>query len=147
MRLTHGDAQAPNVMVDENGDYLIVDWEFAAIGDPREDLGWYNIYSTAAGPNLYAEDPEAFLAAYRDTTGFDEVAVNQLTIGYFTILSAIKVLGPIADGLTRFARGQNSGPTVAMQVGSQSFGHENFINAIDGLQAAFDAIAAAGVSS
>ena len=84
LRLTHGDPQAPNVMVDHDGNYLVVDWEFAAIGDPREDLGWYNIYSTAAGPNLYEADPEAFLAAYREVTGFGEAEVNQLTVGYFT---------------------------------------------------------------
>jgi aminoglycoside phosphotransferase (APT) family kinase protein len=143
LRLTHGDAQAPNVMIGPDGDYLVVDWEFAAIGDPREDLGWYNIYSAAAGPNLYAVDPEAFLAAYREVTGFDEVAVNQLTVGYFTILSAIKVLGPIGDSINKFARGENGGAMTALQVGSFSFGHENFIDAIDGMEAALQAIAGA----
>lgn len=147
LRLTHGDPQAPNVMVDHEGGYLVVDWEFAAIGDPREDLGWYNIYSTAAGPNLYEADPERFLDAYRDATGFSEIEVNQLTVGYFTVMSTIKVLGPIAGQLSKFALGENSGATTALQVGSISFGHENFINAIAGMQAALDAIAAEGAAS
>ena len=143
LRLTHGDPQAPNVMIDHEGNYLVVDWEFASIGDPREDLGWYNIYSTAAGPNLYEADPEAFLAAYRAATGFSEVEVNQLTVGYFTILSSMKVLGPINAQLDKFALGENSGTTTALQVGSISFGHDNFINAVNGMQAAIDAMAQA----
>jgi hypothetical protein len=127
----------------------VVDWEFAAIGDPREDLGWYNIYSTAAGPNLYEADPEAFLAAYRDATGFGELEVNQLTVGYFTVLSSIKILGTISSQLDKFALGENSGAMTALQIGSISFGHDNFITAIAGMQAAFDAMAAAaeGASS
>lgn len=141
LRLTHGDPQAPNVMVDHGGAYLVVDWEFAAIGDPREDLGWYNIYSTAAGPNLYEADPEAFLAAYREVTGFGEAEVNQLTVGYFTVLSSIKILGTICTQLDKFANGENSGAMTALQVGSISFGHDNFITAIAGMQAAFDAMA------
>ena len=140
LRLTHGDPQAPNVMIDHEDNYLVVDWEFASIGDPREDLGWYNIYSTAAGPNLYEADPEAFLAAYRAVTGFSEVEVNQLTVGYFTILSSMKILGPINAQLDKLALGENSGTTTALQVGSISFGHDNFINAISGMQAAIDAM-------
>jgi aminoglycoside phosphotransferase (APT) family kinase protein len=148
LRLTHGDPQAPNVMIDPDGEYLVVDWEFAAIGDPREDLGWYNIYSTAAGPNLYDADPEAFLAAYREVTGFGEAEINPLTVGYFTVMSSIKILGTINEALTKFALGENSGAMTALQVGSISFGHDNFINAIAGMQAAMDAIAAAqGASS
>lgn len=143
LRLTHGDPQAPNVMIDHEGNYLVVDWEFAAIGDPREDLGWYNIYSTAAGPNLYEADPERFLAVYREATGFGEAEINQLTVGYFTVLSSIKILGTICTQLDKFAMGENSGAMTALQIGSISFGHENFINAIAGMQAAFDAMAAA----
>ena len=37
------------------GDRL-TDWEFAHIGDPREDLGYYNAYSGAVPPNLLADD-------------------------------------------------------------------------------------------
>jgi aminoglycoside phosphotransferase (APT) family kinase protein len=143
LRLTHGDPQAPNVMIDHDDNFLVVDWEFAAIGDPREDLGWYNLYSTAAGPNLYADDPEAFLAAYRDATGFGEAEVNQLTVGYFTVLSSIKILGTISSQLDKFALGANSGTMTSLQIGSISFGHDNFITAITGMQAAFDAMAAA----
>jgi len=138
LRLTHGDPQAPNVMIDSNGKYLLVDWEFAAIGDPREDLGWYNIYSSAAGPNLYTLDPEPFLAAYRRSTGFSEAAVNQWTVGYFTILAGIKIGATINEQLDRFAMGENSGVMTAFQVGSLCYGHEQNLAAIVGLQAALN---------
>lgn len=147
MRLTHGDPQAPNVMVSPDDEYLVVDWEFASIGDPREDLGWYNLYSGIAGPNLYAEDPEAFLAAYREVTGFSEAEVNQLTVGYFTILSSIKVAKTIWEQVDRFTRGENSGAMTALQVGSLSIGHPTFLEGIAGMQAAIDQMAAAAGAS
>ncbi|MFN3255271.1 MAG: phosphotransferase family protein [Ilumatobacter sp.] len=138
LRLTHGDPQAPNVMIDAEGEYLLLDWEFASIGDPREDLGWYNIYSSAAGPNLYTHDPEAFLQAYRAATGFGEAEVNQWTVGYFTILAGVKVGATISEQLDRFALGENSGVMTAMQVGSLMYGHEQNLAAIAGLQAALE---------
>ena len=138
MRLCHGDPQAPNVMVADDGEYLVVDWEFAAIGDPREDLGWYNLYSNVAGPNLYAADPERFLAAYREVTGFGEAEVNQLTVGYFSILGACRIAKTIWEQVDRFTRGENSGSMTALQVGSLSVGHPNFLDGIAGIQAALD---------
>jgi aminoglycoside phosphotransferase (APT) family kinase protein len=63
LRLVHGDFQASNVLHAPGG-YQLVDWEYARIGDPREDLGYYNAYSLAAPTNLYALDPEAFLSRY-----------------------------------------------------------------------------------
>lgn len=142
LRLTHGDPQAPNIVLDADGDYVVVDWEFASIGDPREDLGWYNLYSTAAGPNLYEPDPETFLAAYREVTGFDETQVNQLTVGYFTILSSVKVGATINQQIDRFARGENAGVMTAMQLGSVMFGHGTFLDAVAGMDAATAAMGA-----
>jgi aminoglycoside phosphotransferase (APT) family kinase protein len=39
--LVHGDCQPSNVLVGASGPPLVIDWEFAHIGDPREDLGYY----------------------------------------------------------------------------------------------------------
>ena len=46
-RLVHGDLQAANVLVTPDDTWHLIDWEFARIGDPREDLGYYNAYSGA----------------------------------------------------------------------------------------------------
>ena len=36
----HGDFRIGNLMVDEDGIAAVLDWEFAHIGDPAEDLAW-----------------------------------------------------------------------------------------------------------
>ena len=36
----HGDFRIGNVAVDENGVVALLDWEFAHLGDPRDDLSW-----------------------------------------------------------------------------------------------------------
>jgi aminoglycoside phosphotransferase (APT) family kinase protein len=36
----HGDFRIGNVMVDENGVVAVLDWEFAHVSDPLEDLAW-----------------------------------------------------------------------------------------------------------
>ena len=144
LRLVHGDFQAANVLHAPDGSYLLIDWEYAHLGDPREDLGWYNGYSSAAPPNVYATDPEGFLARYRAATGFDEAQVNQLTVGYFTILGSIKVIAGIYSALGAFARGEASGVLTGFNVLSATYGHMNFLSAITGIEAAVAAMEAAG---
>ncbi|MCB2100544.1 MAG: phosphotransferase family protein [Rhodobacterales bacterium] len=39
--LTHRDYRTGNVMLDQTGITGVLDWEFAAWGDPMEDLGWF----------------------------------------------------------------------------------------------------------
>ncbi len=142
LRLQHGDFQAANLLDADDG-FQVVDWEYAHIGDPREDLGWYNSYSTAAPPNCYAADPEAFLARYRERTGFDETQVNQLTVGYFTIVSTVKVFGGMCQALGGFAAGQVRGANVGFGFLSATFGHFNFLNAVAGIEAAMAQVEAA----
>ncbi|WP_018112043.1 phosphotransferase family protein [Thermus igniterrae] len=38
--LVHGDFRIGNLLVDQGGLVAVLDWEFAHIGDPREDLAW-----------------------------------------------------------------------------------------------------------
>ncbi len=141
LRLVHGDLQAANVLGGGEGEDLqLVDWEFARIGDPREDLGWYNSYSTAAPPNVYGAEPERFLARYRERTGFDETTVNPLTVGYFTILATVKVLAGLYQALTGLVAGEVHGANVAFSTLSASFGHQNFVNAVEGIAAAVSAV-------
>ena len=42
LALVHGDCQPSNVLVADGADPLVIDWEFAHIGDPREDIGYYS---------------------------------------------------------------------------------------------------------
>jgi aminoglycoside phosphotransferase (APT) family kinase protein len=127
LRLVHSDFQPSNVMVDPDGTHHVVDWELAHVGDPREDLGYYNVYSAARGPNLYAADPDGFLARYRERTGFPEEAVNHETMAYFSSLAAITVYSQVLAGAAAMARGQNAGLMTTYTLNALTVGHNNFM--------------------
>ena len=69
----HGDFRVGNFMVGPQGLSAVLDWEFAHVGDPREDLGWtmvraWRFRSDALRLGGIAE-PEPFLARYQELTG------------------------------------------------------------------------------
>ena len=127
LRLVHSDFQAANIMVDPDGSHLLIDWELSHIGDPREDLGYYNVYSSTSGPNLFLADPEGFLARYRECTGFGEDAVNMKTMAYFSSLAAVTVYSQILAGAGAMARGENAGLMTTYTISALSIGHGNFL--------------------
>ncbi len=86
LTLVHGDFQLANVLVEQDGSFHLVDWELTHVGDPREDLGWWNLAGVTQPPDLIAADRENFLNRYRELTGLDEEQVNPATIAYFTLL-------------------------------------------------------------
>jgi aminoglycoside phosphotransferase (APT) family kinase protein len=127
LRLVHSDFQPSNVMVANDGTHQVIDWELAHLGDPREDLGYYNVYATARGPNLYAADPDGFLARYRERTGFPEEAVNHETMAYFSSLSAVTVYAQVLAGAAAMARGVNGGLMTTYTLNALTVGHTNFM--------------------
>lgn len=135
-RLVHGDPQAANVIVTPDGDWHLIDWEFARVGDPREDLGYYNAYSGAVPPNLAANDLERFLARYRAASGFGEDAVNATTFAWFTILSTMSIVEGLHIGLAQFASGDKRGTSAAFNSVIVSIGYRNFLDAIRAVETA-----------
>lgn len=127
LRLVHSDFQPANLMVDAEGRHLVIDWELAHVGDPREDLGYYNVYSSASGPNLFMADPDGFLARYREQTGFGEDAVNMETMAYFSSLAAITVYAQVLGGAGAMARGLNAGLMTTYTMNALTVGHNNFM--------------------
>jgi aminoglycoside phosphotransferase (APT) family kinase protein len=115
-------------MVDNSGRHLLIDWELAHIGDPREDLGYYNVYSAASGPSLLMVDPEGFLARYREQTGFTEETVNMATLVYFSSLAAITVYGQILRGADAMYQGANGGLMTTYTLNALTIGHSNFLS-------------------
>ena len=93
--LVHGDCQPGNVLVDRAGQPLVIDWEFAHVGDPREDLGYYTQIPLA--PNVYWADPERFLARYRDASGLTEDQVNPEVVDYFLIIGMAALYAQLLD--------------------------------------------------
>lgn len=138
LRLVHGDFQQGNI-VDAPDGWQMVDWEFARIGDPREDLGYYNAYASAVPPNLIDADMEGFLARFREKTGLDEEQVNPVTLGYFTVLATIGTIDPLYSAVAAMAAGERRGVAVAYNTQLIPVGSENFLNAIDQLEAAIAA--------
>lgn len=137
--LQHGDLQPANILVDpSDGGHRLIDWEYAHIGDPREDLGWYVTYSAAAGPQLYGADPEAFLARYREKTGASELHVNQATVGYFSVVSAVKVFSGVVQAMDAMAKGTNSGIMTTYNINAATVGHMNFVGACAALAEPID---------
>ncbi len=132
LRLVHSDFQPANIMVDSAGRHLLIDWELAHIGDPREDLGYYNVYSSASGPNMLMADPEEFLARYRERTGFTEDTVNMSALAYFSSLAAITVYSQILMGAAAMYQGLNSGLMTTYTLNALTIGHNNFLSACSG---------------
>ena len=89
-----------------DGSWSVVDWEFARIGDPREDLGYFRGVASIAGPDLIAADPQVFCSTYRERTGLSEEQLNPAIIRYFTILGMVTVLGQILAQKAALSQGE-----------------------------------------
>jgi aminoglycoside phosphotransferase (APT) family kinase protein len=128
LRLVHGDFQPANIVVGDSDRHNLIDWEVAHVGDPREDIGYYNVYSSASGPNLLMADPDGFLARYREQTGFTEDAVNMATLVYFSSLAAITVYSQILRGAAAMYQGLNAGLMTTYTLNALTIGHSNFLS-------------------
>ena len=105
--LVHGDMQPGNILVAEGRAPIVIDWEFARIGDPREDVGYY---SGSPLPNsLYEADRRYFLERYRELTGMTEDQVNEEVLEYFFILGMATLYAQMMDGAAAIARGEGGG--------------------------------------
>jgi aminoglycoside phosphotransferase (APT) family kinase protein len=135
LRLQHGDFQAANMLLSSDG-LQLVDWELAHVGDPREDLGWYHVYSASAPPNLYALDPEGFLARYRARTGFSEAGINRHTVAYFSILAPVKIIAGIYQSIGAMALGQAGGTMISFNLLAALVAHQNWLTLIQSIEAA-----------
>jgi Ser/Thr protein kinase RdoA (MazF antagonist) len=96
MALVHGDLQPGNFLLSDGTDPYIIDWEFARIGDPRLDIGYY--LQIPMPPHLYHPDPEAFLASYRALTGLTEEQINPAIAKYFLLLGTSHLMVDILRG-------------------------------------------------
>jgi aminoglycoside phosphotransferase (APT) family kinase protein len=69
----HGDFRVGNLMVGEAGLTSVLDWEFAHLGDPREDLAWPMVRAWRFGRDQLRlgglAPPGAFLDRYAQLTG------------------------------------------------------------------------------
>lgn len=73
LQLVHGDFRNGNLLVDETGLRLVLDWELTHLGDPLEDLGWLCVNAWRFGERDNTAggfgSREALCAAYQEAGG------------------------------------------------------------------------------
>lgn len=129
--LVHGDCQPGNILVDDAGNAVVIDWEFAHAGDPREDLGYYTQVPLA--PHVYWADPGRFLARYRTRTGLTVEQVNPQVVEYFLIVGMVVLYGQLLDAAAAIGGDQRPGVMAAYLINAISHQHDMFLTICDRL--------------
>lgn len=87
----HGDFRIGNLLVDAAGLAAVIDWEFAHIGDPDEELGYVCMrdWRFGKGKNHFAGigAREPFLTAYENYSGR---TVNRQSVDWWEIMGNIR---------------------------------------------------------
>lgn len=89
--LVHADLRTGNFLVEAGRLSAILDWEFAAFGDPLEDLGWmlakywrFGAYRLEAGG---IGTREAFLGGYEAAAGH---AVDRAAVAWWEVMATVR---------------------------------------------------------
>lgn len=89
--LVHGDFRVGNLLVGPDGLRAVIDWEFAHIGDPLEDLAWPCVrdwrFGNDALPVGGVGELAPFLAAYEAASGR---TVDRRALRYWEILGNLR---------------------------------------------------------
>jgi aminoglycoside phosphotransferase (APT) family kinase protein len=87
----HGDFRIGNVAVDEGGVVALLDWEFAHLGDPRDDLAWPLPRAWRFGADDRhvggVGELEPYVARYDELTGLD---VSPEELYWWEVLGNVK---------------------------------------------------------
>ncbi|MFO0586015.1 MAG: phosphotransferase family protein [Polyangiaceae bacterium] len=89
--LVHGDYRIGNLLVGPEGLTGVIDWEFAHVGDPVEDLAWPLVRAWRFGQDGLRlggiGDESAYLARYNQQTGRD---VDRASLFFWELMGNIK---------------------------------------------------------
>jgi aminoglycoside phosphotransferase (APT) family kinase protein len=89
--LNHGDFRLGNLIVDEEGLLGVIDWEFAHLSDPAEDLAWPMVRAWRFGVDHLRlggiGEPEPYLERYNALTG-REISLDDLF--YWEVLGNVR---------------------------------------------------------
>ena len=89
--LVHGDYRIGNLLVGAEGLTGVLDWEFAHVGDPVEDLAWPLVRAWRFGQDasrLGGIAPvDAYLARYNEATGRD---VDRASLFFWELMGNVK---------------------------------------------------------
>ncbi len=89
--VTHGDFRVGNVVVSERGLEYLLDWEFAHLSDPREDLAWPIVRAWRFGADERrlggVGELEPYLSRYAELTG---LSVQPDDLDWWEVLGNVK---------------------------------------------------------
>jgi aminoglycoside phosphotransferase (APT) family kinase protein len=136
LTLVHGEFQVSNVVIGDAGELLGIDWEYARVGDPREDLGWALWVGAVQPPDLVGLDLESFCRRYRERSGLTSDVVNPLTVAYFSILPSVKVVRGALDQQRGVIEGTNTSIQAAYMGGGIVTAQEQWLLAARRIRAA-----------
>jgi aminoglycoside phosphotransferase (APT) family kinase protein len=104
--LVHGDFRIGNLVVTPQGLGGVLDWEFAHIGDPAEDLNWGLVRDWRFGadhlPYGGVGEPEEFFAAYEERGG----AVDRARVSYWEAMGNVRWAVGTLNQAQRHLRGE-----------------------------------------
>jgi aminoglycoside phosphotransferase (APT) family kinase protein len=140
LSLIHGDFQSSNLMRRPDGTLVVLDWELAQIGDPREDLGYFKAVAQAAPPDVIALNEAGFCDRYRELTGMTEAQCSPAVIAYFLILGVIGTVRQLAAGVSGYANGTNKNLASLFNGNALQFGQMMWLQVSEQLEAAFAAV-------
>jgi aminoglycoside phosphotransferase (APT) family kinase protein len=106
----HGDFRVGNLVVADGGLVGVLDWEFAHVGDPREELAWPMVRAWRFGNDTQAlggiGDPQPFLDRYAQLSG-RRVTPAELRI--FELLGNVRwAIGALTQARRHLAREERS---------------------------------------
>ena len=107
--LLHGDYRIGNVVVNENGLVSVLDWEFAHLGDPYEDLAWSQVRDWRFGNDTMRfggiAQPDEFFAAYENAMG---TKINYDAVRYWEIMGNVRWAVGMLNQAQRHLRGEET---------------------------------------
>ncbi|MDX1664779.1 MAG: phosphotransferase family protein [Candidatus Promineifilaceae bacterium] len=91
LRLVHGDFRIGNLIVGREGLSAVIDWEFAHLGDPVEDVAWPLVRDWRFGRDHLRlggiADAEPFLTAYEEER---QQPLDRTAVAYWEIMGNMK---------------------------------------------------------
>nr|WP_217895177.1 phosphotransferase family protein [Sphingomonas sp. CDS-1] len=106
LTIVHGDYRPANMLVEKGRVTAILDWEFASVGDPLEDLGWYLTPYYAKEhliPGAFSYDD--VIARYEQATG---TVVDRAAIRFWGVFAIYKLAYMTIAALRWMAEGDAS---------------------------------------
>ena len=104
--LVHGEYRPGNFLFDDDKITAILDWEYAHLGDPHEDLGWVCMAQFRLGNCESGFFPrDELIGRYQAHVDF---TVDPASVKFWEVFSTVKTMGIMATGISAFVEGTMS---------------------------------------